>query len=97
MNIVLEIHCGEIKERESVKEKAGSGRVRVGPRASQKGFIYRRAAPPAGRPAFRGPLQCGGHHLSCNLCINIQQYFSAAVIHKNFITSRQISNTLVAV
>ena len=97
MNIVLEIPCREIKERESVKEKAGSGWLRVGPRVIQEGFIYRRAAPPAGRPAFRGPLQRGGHHLSCNLCINIQQYFSAAVIHKNFITSRQISNTLVAV
>ena len=73
MNIVLEIHCREIKERESVKEKAGSGRLRVGPRVSQEGFIYRRAAPPAGRPAFRGPLQRGGRHLSCNLCINIQR------------------------
>ena len=63
MNIVLEIHCREIKERESVKEKAGSGRLRVGPRVSQEGFIYRRAAPPAGRPAFRGPLQRGGSFL----------------------------------
>lgn len=62
-----------------------------------EGFISRKAAPPAGQFAFQAPLWFAGHHLSCNLCINIQQYFSAAVIHKNFITSRQISNTLVAV